>query len=130
MTSRVLIVDDQESVTFNLERLFRRDGWSVRVASTTEQAMASLRDETFDLLVCDLRLGAAVDGDTGLTVVRKARELSSEIVIVVLTAYSSEQSVEIATRSGAQRVLSKPLRLKDLLAVVHELMAEPGPAQP
>ena len=118
--SRLLIVDDNESVLFAMRGYFGSLGYSVKCARTETDARDYLSAEPYDAVVSDLSL---TPGNTeGLEVVKWARERCPRARIFVLTAYGTEENEAEARRLGVDAVLRKPVRLSDL----HKLLEEFG----
>ena len=114
MPPRVLIVDDEESVTVTMAAILEMDGYSVATALRGEEALAHIEAETFDLVLTDLRL----DDFDGMDVLAAARRKSSETVGIVLTGYASMESAVKALRQGAYDYMLKPADVEELRATV------------
>ena len=117
MPSRVLIVDDEESVTITMAAILEMDGYSVATALRAAEALEQIRAEEFDLVLTDLRL----DDFDGMDVLAAARRRSSETVGIVLTGYASMESAVKALREGAYDYMLKPADVEELRARVAEL---------
>jgi len=114
MPPRVLIVDDEESVTVTMAAILEMDGYSVATALRGDEALARIEAETFDLVLTDLRL----DDFDGMDVLAAARRKSSETVGIVLTGYASMESAVKALRQGAYDYMLKPADVEELRATV------------
>ncbi|HEV2856159.1 MAG TPA: response regulator [Thermoanaerobaculia bacterium] len=126
---RLLIIDDEEAISFAMWDYFGRSGYRVDRARTREEAEALLAGpEPFDLVIADLRLSAH-DPRGGLDLLRQARARFPGVRIILLTAYgSSEVEAELA-RFGDARLLSKPQPLPCISQEVARLLAsQPGAA--
>jgi two-component system response regulator HydG len=110
----VLVVDDEEANRLALERIFVREGYTVRTAPDGRTALESLRDGAVGVVLTDLKM----PGLSGLELLRVARQLSPETQVIVVTAYGSVETAVEAMREGAYDFVTKPLR-KD--AVVHSV---------
>ena len=102
-----------------LQRALVGEGYEVVAAADGEAAMARLRDESFDLVLTDLKLPAA----SGLEVLAASRAADPELPVIVLTAYGTVRSAVEAMRLGAVDFLEKPVEIDDLFALVASLMA-------
>jgi len=110
----ILIADDEATFRESTCRLLRREGFECHSAKDAEEAVESLRCGRFDLLVADIRMPR----NTDLRVVREARELDSQMPVILVTGYPS---VETAVRSVDMSVvayLTKPLDFDELTARV------------
>ncbi|HEY8830314.1 MAG TPA: response regulator, partial [Candidatus Limnocylindria bacterium] len=83
MPPRVLIVDDEESVTVTMAAILEMDGYSVATALRADDALKQIEAEEFDLVLTDLRL----DDFDGMDVLAAARRKSRDTVGIVLTGY-------------------------------------------
>ena len=114
MPPRVLIVDDEESVTITMAAILEMDGYSVATALRGEDALSQIAAEEFDLVLTDLRL----DDFDGMDVLAAARRRSRETVGIVLTGYASLESAVKALREGAYDYMLKPADVEELRATV------------
>ena len=67
--TRILIVDDEETIRLALRKFLRSRGYEVEIAGSGDQALASLENDSFSLMLCDVRM----PGMTGVQVVPRAR---------------------------------------------------------
>jgi len=111
---RILIVDDQRNMRATLGILLRGAGYETDEAPDGETAIEKVGQETFDLVLTDLRMGR-VDG---MEVLRKVREASPVTEVIVMTAYGTVESAVAAMRLGAYDYLQKPFTEEELLVKV------------
>ncbi len=114
MKKTMLIVEDDAGLRSSLERSFVRKGHDVATASTVAEAIELLGRLSFAVVLLDMRLP---DG-TGLEVLRAARELDSEIVVVIMTAYPEIKTAVRAMKEGAFDLIVKPFELEELQLTV------------
>jgi DNA-binding response OmpR family regulator len=123
---KVLILDDDDAISFPIARYFRSLGCIVDVASEPEEAEALVDHRRYDLAILDLRL-TALDGIEGLSVLRELRRRNQFSTVMILSGYVSPEAEDEALRLGADRVLSKPQPLPELAEQAFSLMgAERG----
>ena len=108
--SRVLVVDDEQSMRELLGIMLRQVGYDVTVADGGEAAIKSLETEAFDLVITDLRMRKA----DGLAVLRAAKEHSPRTVVLVVTAFASTETAVEAMKLGAYDYVTKPFKLEEL----------------
>jgi CheY-like chemotaxis protein len=121
---RVLCVDDEPNVLKALERVLRRFGCSVLLASSGEEALRVLETENVQVLICD----EAMPGMCGVEVLRQAKAISPGTARILLTAHCSRQDVVLPAVNEGEvfRLLSKPWQDEDIQAAVTEALgAEP-----
>ncbi|HJZ88188.1 MAG TPA: sigma-54 dependent transcriptional regulator [Polyangia bacterium] len=115
--ARVLVVDDEPNMCRSLAILLREEGrYQVDTAGTGAEALAKL--ERTDLVLADL----SMPGMDGLELLRRIREQSADIQVILMTAYSTVQSAVEAMKSGAFEYLLKPFANEELLAVVESAL--------
>jgi DNA-binding response OmpR family regulator len=127
--SRVLVVEDDETIGDVLESSLRAHGHDVVWRRTGRGALSEAAATPFDLVLLDLGLP---DLD-GVEVCRQLRTQHPSTVLVILTARTDEMDVVVGLEAGADDYLTKPVRLGELLARVraHLRRADPvAKAQP
>lgn len=110
----LLVVDDDLHVLEVISELFGTHGYRLTEAQSASEAIAHLRAERFDAIVTDLNL----KGGSGLDVLRAARRVDGDAVVVLVTGFASVQTAIGALREGAYDYLTKPFDLYELSQVV------------
>ncbi|MEZ6036243.1 MAG: response regulator transcription factor [Planctomycetota bacterium] len=114
MNSAILLVEDDHSLRTVLAEAFARDGHDVTVAADGDEALATLRERRFDLLVLDVML----PGPSGLEILRSVRQHDRATPILLLTARGSEADKVLGLELGADDYVTKPFSLRELRARV------------
>ena len=114
---RILLVDDERTVVFSLGRFLRLHGFEVDAAQRQAEAERLLDTHRYDVVLTDLRL-TGTGGTEGLTIIEHARRVHPNALIVLLTAYGTEEVLDAARDLGVDTILSKPVLLDHLLEVV------------
>jgi len=110
--SKILVVDDEESLRLTFKTFLVREGYGpVQVASTFDEALELIENNTFDLIVSDIVL----EGASGIDLLRRAKELNQECPVVMVTGYPNIKSASEAVRLGAFDYLAKPVKKAELL---------------
>jgi two-component system response regulator PilR (NtrC family) len=109
-STRVLVVDDEQSMRELLAIMLRQVGYDVTVADGGEAAIKALETDAFDLVITDLRMRKA----DGLAVLRAAKEHSPRTVVLVVTAFASTETAVEAMKLGAYDYVTKPFKLEEL----------------
>src|SRR5947209_19549353 len=102
--TRVLVVEDEESISSYLRRALAFEGYEVVVAPDGSQALLSARDNPPDLVVLDLLL----PGIDGLEVCRRLRHGDERLPILILSARGSVNDRVTGLDSGADTYMVKP----------------------
>ena len=108
---RVLLVDDEAGFTDVLAKRLRRRGLAVAVALSGAEALRMLRENDFDVAVCDLKM---VDMD-GIEVLRIFKKMVPQMPVLMLTGHGSEEAAREGLQAGAADYLLKPCDLDELL---------------
>jgi DNA-binding NtrC family response regulator len=101
---RILIVEDEDLMRELLTKILANEQYRIFQASSGEEALRLLQDQTFDLVLTDLRL----KGMNGLQLLSEVRAFDPEIVVIVMTAYASVETAVEAMRKGAYDYITKP----------------------
>ena len=115
--SRILVVDDDATVSEIVARYLERDGYAVETVADGRVALERALAEPPDLVVLDLML----PGMDGLDVCRRLRALAP-VPIVILTARGQEADRIVGLELGADDYVSKPFSTKELVARVRAVL--------
>ncbi len=115
MAERILVVDDEP----NMLRLLRtilmdKTGYEVITTNNPLEVGKLLREESFDLVVTDLKM-PLVDG---LDLIDIVRQVKGNLPIVIITAYGTTETAEEAVRKGAYDFITKPFRKETILITI------------
>jgi len=121
MPTRILVVDDEESILSALCDYLELRGYEVDRARSGEEAEACLARASHAALIADLRLAPSVER-SGLEVVVTARRANPRIRTLLLTAYRSPEVEEQARQAGVDRVLVKPMPLTEVAGALGGLL--------
>ncbi len=113
-TSKILVVDDEQSVATTIKAILQLDGNEVTAVTSGKEALDLLRGREFDVVLTDLRL----DDLDGIEILRETQKLWPDTVSIMLTGYASLESAVTALRSGAYDYLIKPSDVDELRATV------------
>jgi DNA-binding NtrC family response regulator len=113
---RVLIVDDEPVLQDVLSTLLRREGFQVVQALTAAEALRQAEEQEVDLVLLDLML----PDRPGIEVLRELKTRDPEMVVVVITAYSSVETAITAMREGAFHYIPKPFKNQEVVLTVRK----------
>ncbi len=116
MPIRVLVVEDDDRIRAVLRLALEDEGYQVREAVDTNDALGQFRLEPPDLMMVDLMLGE-VDG---YTCIREVRKLS-DIPIVIVSARSDTHDIVAGLEAGADDYVTKPFQVKEVTARLRAL---------
>jgi DNA-binding NtrC family response regulator len=115
---KVLVVDDEKNQREIYTMILEDDGYEVTTAQSGEQALRFARESQFDLVLTDYKM----TGMDGLTLLSELLKLDPSIIVVMMTAHGSVESVKDALRGGAFDYLEKPIDRDQLLKVVQNAL--------
>ena len=117
---RILVVDDDGVTRLVLGAALRDAGYEVEEVADGAEGLTAFRARPADLVICDL----VMPQHGGLETVRELRQSDPRVRILVVSGVigSSAEHLRAAVRFGADRVLPKPVNLKELLTMVAGLL--------
>jgi two-component system, OmpR family, response regulator RegX3 len=115
--TRILIVEDELSLSEPLSFLLRREGYETEIAADGREALAAFDRAGADLVLLDLML----PGLSGTEVCRELRSRSS-VPIIMLTAKDSEVDIVVGLELGADDYVTKPYSSRELLARIRAVL--------
>lgn len=116
MMPSVLIVDDDDVMRETLFDVLKRAGYEVYSVGSGNEALALIKKNIIDLILLDMRLP---DLD-GLDVLKKIKEVDTEILVMIMTAFSDVRSAVSAMKSGAYHYINKPFELEELKLLIEK----------
>jgi len=114
----ILVVDDERSMQEFLEILLRKEGYSVSTASDVDSALVALEADDYDLVITDIQMPAR----SGLDLLREARALQPELVVIMITAFATTETAIAAMKEGAYDYITKPFKVDEILLVVQKAL--------
>ncbi len=114
--NKILVVDDEPSITDGLRLLLGAEGYNVEVASSFGTARSMLERLTPDLVITDLQLPD--DRQGGLSLLRLVKERSPDTEVIVITGHATVSEAVEATKSGAFYFVEKPFEPEQILLLV------------
>lgn len=115
--ARILVVDDEQTITDFVGYALKKEGFTVDVASNGEDALALANQNEYDLFVLDIML----PGMDGYELCRRLRSKTSSPVLF-LSARDTELDKVVGLEIGGDDYLSKPFGLRELIARVRALL--------
>jgi len=123
MGKRILLVDDEPDIRSLYKRIIEREGYKVSTAASGSEALKTLEELSPDLIVLDIMM----PGMDGWEVARRIRgdKRFSKVPIIMLTVKSEiEDKMRSIDVAGADRHLSKPVEVSELMGTIKALLNE------
>ncbi len=111
---KVLVIDDEEIARVSCQRVLKREGVQVTLASSGREGLDLLLREPHDLVLVDLKMPEM----DGVEVARRIRDYDKDIVVIIITGYATIESAVTVMKEGAYDYLPKPFTPDELLIVV------------
>ncbi len=111
MMTKILVVDDEEPIRRLLSRLLDMKGYKCTLASNAAEARNCIRDQNFDLILCDLNM----PGEPGMDFIRYTLAEYQETAVVMVTAIDDHEIAETALEIGAYGYIIKPFEPNEVL---------------
>jgi two-component system KDP operon response regulator KdpE len=108
----VLVVDDEFALRKALRKSLTASGFEVEEARNGEEALGAVRQRSFDLVLLDINM----PGIGGVEACKRIRGLMPQTGIVMITVRDSENDKVDALEAGADDYVTKPFRLRELIA--------------
>ncbi|HEX8475112.1 MAG TPA: sigma-54 dependent transcriptional regulator [Pyrinomonadaceae bacterium] len=116
--SRILVVDDETSITGALEMILGEHGYDVKTAKSVAEGVAALAGRPFDLVFTDLRLP---DG-TGIDLLTRIKSDTPDTDVILMTAHGSLDITIEAIKRGAYYYLEKPFTPDSVLMLAERAL--------
>jgi two-component system response regulator AtoC len=105
---RILVIDDDKEVRVSLQTVLETLGYLTSTAGSGEEGLDTLSKDSYDLVICDLRL----PGISGMDVLKQS---GSSAPLILMTAYGNQDIATEAVHAGAFDYISKPINPDDLI---------------
>lgn len=115
---RILVVDDEEHVRVLFSRILQKEGYEVDCASSGIEAIEKLAQNSFDLVLTDLKM----DGIDGLDLVKKGKMVNQALPFILISGYGTAQTAASAAKEGAELFLMKPIDMTELTLAVRKVL--------
>jgi len=116
--SKILVIDDDESLRRVLEYNLAQEGYAVLTAASGEQGLDLLRKEGADLVLTDVRMA----GMDGLQVMEAVRKSDPNVQVIIITAFGTIEMAVEAMKAGAFHYISKPFNRDELKLTIRKAL--------
>ncbi|MFH1897229.1 MAG: sigma-54 dependent transcriptional regulator [Candidatus Desantisbacteria bacterium] len=110
----LLIVDDEKRILMLLKQSLQDEGYEVETANDGFEAIERIKKHDFDLVITDLKMS----GKDGISVLRETKALSPRTEVIMITAFSSNETAITAMKEGVYDYLIKPFDTNELKLLV------------
>jgi len=115
LKEKILIIDDEAEMLDNCRRILKRSGYDCLLLQESENFAQVLKEEPPDLILTDLRMPKK----DGMSVLKEAKAIDPDIVVILFTAYGTIKSALEACRLGAFDYIQKPFSAEQLRIAVN-----------
>jgi DNA-binding NtrC family response regulator len=115
---KILVVDDEQSMTQFLSIVLRKEGFEVTAVSNGRDALERVKAENFDVIITDIKM----PGMDGIQLLNHIKKHDPSLPVVIMTAYASQQSAIDAVNHGAFQYLIKNAKNDEIKLVVRNAL--------
>jgi len=115
---RILIVEDDEFSRGAMEKLLQSSGYEVESSSNGEEALKSLNEKYFDILITDLQM----PGMDGFELIQKAKVIQPNLKTVIITGFVNEETEGRVKAKGIDGLFQKPIVWEKLFLFLGHLL--------
>ncbi|SHJ81316.1 Response regulator receiver domain-containing protein [Desulfatibacillum alkenivorans DSM 16219] len=111
---KILIVDDDPIIILSCRRILEAEGHELRVANTVDEGESFLVEESFDLMITDIKM----PGADGFEMIRRAGKARPEMPVLVMTGYLMQETLDEGASLGVTDYIAKPFTPDELLRAI------------
>jgi DNA-binding response OmpR family regulator len=119
---KILVVDDDVIVIKSCVRILESEGFSVCTVPDADAAMNTVKEKEFDLMLIDVKMPKR----DGLFLTKEIRKSFSIVPIIVMSGYSTPETIADAAASGATSFMPKPFRPDELMKEIRKVLKMPA----
>ncbi|OAB43590.1 response regulator [Paenibacillus glacialis] len=112
---KLLIVDDQNGIRILLMEVFSSEGYDTYQAANGKLALELVLNESPDLVLLDMK----IPGMDGLEILKRIKEINTDIKVIMMTAYGELDMIKEATDLGALMHFTKPFDIDEMRVAVN-----------
>jgi DNA-binding NtrC family response regulator len=116
MSLEILILDDETIVGERLKASLEKDGHSLEIFTSSVEALKSLKEKTFDIVVTDIRM----DDVDGIEILEQARKKSLRTKVIMITGYATLEVARESLTKGAFDFIAKPFKIKEIKKAIEK----------
>ena len=112
----ILILDDEPIVCKRLKSALERKGYHVETFSKSSEAVARIREKTFEIVITDLKM----EGIDGMQFLTEVKQRSPKTEVIVITGFATMETAKESFRKGVLDFLAKPFKLGEIFRVIEK----------
>ena len=116
--ANILIIDDEKAIRKTLSEILSYEGYKIDEAADGEEGIKKFSSTTYDVVLCDIKM-PKIDG---LEFLEKAREINSDVPVIVISGHGNIETAVEAVKKGAFDYISKPPDLNRLLITLRNAL--------
>jgi DNA-binding NtrC family response regulator len=113
----ILVVDDDQVVLESCRRILETEGITSTLATNVRDALTTLENETFDLILVDIKMPE----EDGLSLIHQVKENDVRIPILVMSGYPTSETIDTSITEGARDFIPKPFTPDELLDTIKKI---------
>ncbi|MEO9022048.1 MAG: sigma-54 dependent transcriptional regulator [Ginsengibacter sp.] len=114
----ILIIDDEKAIRKTLTEILGFEGYKIDDASDGEEGLRKFKEKNYDVVLCDIKMPKL----DGIEFLEKAREINSEVPIIIISGHGNIETAVEAVKKGAYDYISKPPDLNRMLITLRNAM--------
>ncbi len=118
MKSRILVVDDEESIREFLEIMLKKEGYEVTTAEDGLKAKEVLAKKSFDMVISDMQMPHV----TGIELLKYVKDSYPDLVFMMITAFGTTETAVEAMKMGAYDYVTKPFKIDEVRLNIHNAL--------
>ena len=122
---RILAIDDEKNIRHLLKNELTPEGFEVVTAKSGEEGLRLARRDNFRVVLLDIKLPEM----NGIDVLRHLKQDAPRAEVIMITGYGDIQSAVESMKLGARDYITKPFKLSELVALIHQITDNDGKAE-
>jgi DNA-binding NtrC family response regulator len=115
---KIMVVDDEGIVLESCRRVLEPEGYELLLTKSAEEALDAVNADTFSLILLDLKMPV----HDGIYLMKTLKDRGVDVPVVVMTGYSTVETMREADEMGASRFLPKPFTPDELIDTVRRVL--------
>jgi len=115
---KILVVDDEDIVLESCQAVFELEGFEVMLVPSADKALKAMQNDDFSVLIVDVKMPK----HDGIYLMKKIKEQWPDIPIIVMSGYSTTETIQEAFKVGAASFIAKPFEPDELVKTVRQII--------